>query len=250
MDKYCVIGNPVDHSLSPQMHNYWFRQFNIPAQYGREEIKEEDLKNKISYLKETYKGFNITYPLKDKIIPFIDEIDDVAKEIGSVNTVKKEGNKWIGYNTDVLGMMAIFKELETGLYHQYFILGSGNMAKTTLYALKDKKVIIVCRNLENGNKIIKNYPFAKCMTFDQFQKLNLSNGIVVNTLPLDVELGPFMLGKENNILIDANYKKLPKFLVARYISGLELLVLQGIECFYIWTGKRPTKESGYHAITI
>ncbi|SES63676.1 shikimate dehydrogenase family protein [Anaerobranca gottschalkii] len=249
MEKYCVIGNPVNHSLSPQMHNYWFQQFNIPAQYGREEIKGEELKDKIQYLKEIYKGFNVTYPLKDKIIPYVDIIDDVAKEIGSVNTVKKEGDQWIGYNTDVLGMMAIFTELEKDFSGKYYILGSGNMAKTTLYALKGKEVTVVCRNLDNGNEIIKKYPLAQCMTFTQFQKLNLSNGVVVNTLPLDVDIEPFMVGKEDNILVDANYKKTPKFPVSQYISGLELLVLQGIESFYIWTGKRPIKESGYHAIT-
>lgn len=247
MNQYCVIGSPINHSLSPKLHNFWFNQYNLIGNYGKEEIDMENLNAKINHLKETYTGFNITYPLKGEIIQYIDHIDKIAEDIGSVNTIKKVDNKWFGYNTDVEGMK---KLLEGTAGEGYYILGNGNMAKTTLYALDDKEVTIVCRDTTKGKTILTNYPNADCITFTEFIDLNIKDHVIINTLPLDLDLTNYLKGKEDNILIDSNYNKQPNYKIKIYIGGIDLLILQAIEAFYIWTGVRPTKESANEALAL
>ena len=105
--KYFIIGNPVSHSLSPKIHNYWFEQNNINAVYEKKEISENELKDVVNDIKnEKIHGINVTVPYKQKIIPFLDKLSDSAKKTESVNTVYKSDNMIVGDNTDIYG----FKE--------------------------------------------------------------------------------------------------------------------------------------------
>lgn len=245
MKKYCVIGSPIEHSLSPKMHNAWFQKLKIQGSYIKENITPEELENKIEYLKDNYNGFNVTYPLKDKILPYLDEIHPIAQAIGAVNTVKRVENKWHGYNTDVIGMEEILKENPAD---HYFILGSGNMARTALLALKGQKSTIICRNLDKGRAITKAIENTTVIFFKEFEALKLKDKVIVNTLALDITIEDYLKGKEDNIFVDSNYNSQTTYGMKKYISGLELLILQGRESFRIWTKIHPPKDLAYKLI--
>ena len=104
MKKYLVIGNPIEHSLSPKLHNHWIKKNNIDAIYDKKQVNESDIKDIISDIKnEKINGINVTMPFKKSIIPFIDKLSFEANESQSVNTIYLEDGKIIGHNTDIAG---------------------------------------------------------------------------------------------------------------------------------------------------
>ena len=111
MKKYLVIGNPIGHSLSPLIHNHWMKKYGlVDSVYEKKKIEEKDLKNIIKEIRnDEMVGANVTVPFKKLIIPFLDELDFVAKETQSVNTLFKINNKIVGYNTDSAGFLDSIK---------------------------------------------------------------------------------------------------------------------------------------------
>ena len=110
MKKYLVIGNPLEHSLSPKIHNFWLKQNNINATYNKETLEDADLENFIKMIRDKkIEGANITVPFKVKIIKFIDILSDEAKNANSVNTVYMSGNNIMGHNTDIAGFYLSLK---------------------------------------------------------------------------------------------------------------------------------------------
>ena len=104
MKKYIVVGNPINHSLSPEIHNYWFKKNNINASYEKKLLNKEDIPKVISQLKNNkLNGINITVPFKNDFISYFDELSDEARQTNSVNTIYKIENKLIGHNTDIAG---------------------------------------------------------------------------------------------------------------------------------------------------
>ena len=123
MKKYLVVGNPIEHSLSPELHNYWLKKYNINAIYEKKKIEENDIKNIIFEIKkEKINGINVTVPFKKLVVPFLDQLSPLAIESQSVNMIYKENNKIIGHNTDVGGFELPIKK--------------------TNYDVKNKKVFI------------------------------------------------------------------------------------------------------------
>ena len=108
MKKYLVIGNPIEHSLSPKLHNYWIKKNNLDAAYDKKKLTESDIKGIIAEVKNgKINGINITVPFKKSVIPFLDKLTPLANETRSVNTIYKEKkngvNIIVGDNTDVDG---------------------------------------------------------------------------------------------------------------------------------------------------
>ena len=104
MNKFLVIGNPIDHSLSPELHNFWINKFKINATYSKLQIDENQLEDIITQIRNgELKGINITVPFKEKILNLVDKLTPEAEHAQSVNTVYKEGKKVIGHNTDIAG---------------------------------------------------------------------------------------------------------------------------------------------------
>ena len=104
MKKYFVIGNPINHSLSPKLHNHWFKENKIDAVYEKIKIDENDLKNVIAKCKEKkINGINVTVPFKKKIIPYLDNLSVEAEQTQSVNTIVFKQGGLIGHNTDIVG---------------------------------------------------------------------------------------------------------------------------------------------------
>ena len=91
MKKYLVIGNPIEHSLSPKLHNYWFKENNIDAVYKKMQLKETDIEGIITAMKnDDIEGMNVTVPFKNSVIPFLDELNNSAKKTQSVNIIYKK----------------------------------------------------------------------------------------------------------------------------------------------------------------
>ena len=140
MKKYLVIGNPIEHSLSPQLHNHWIKENNIDAVYDKKQLNENDIEGIINEVKsDKIDGINVTVPFKKSVIPFLDELTQLAKETQSVNTIFKKDNKIIGDNTDIGG----FKQSLDYIFSiimlknkKVFILGAGGVVPSILKALE------------------------------------------------------------------------------------------------------------------
>ena len=113
MKKYLVIGNPINHSLSPQLHNHWIKKNNIDANYEKQILNAEDLKSFILKIKKNeINGINITVPFKHEVISYLDELTQDAKETQSVNTVYLNNGQIVGHNTDIEGFKLAIKKTD------------------------------------------------------------------------------------------------------------------------------------------
>ena len=143
MKKYLVIGNPIEHSLSPKLHNYWFKKNNINAVYEKKQLNKSDIKSVISGVRNgEIDGINVTIPFKKEIIPFLDQLTPVAEEVCAVNTIYKENNKVVGHNTDVAGFELAIRRINYDINNKkVFILGAGGAVSAIILALKKMKVL-------------------------------------------------------------------------------------------------------------
>ena len=158
MKKYLVIGNPIEHSLSPKLHNYWIKKNNIDAIYDKKKIDENDLKNIISEIKEEkINGINVTVPFKKLAIPFLDELSAEANETQSVNTIYLNNGKTIGHNTDIAGFELAIKYSKYNISNKkIFILGAGGVVPSIIFSLnrmKASKIIISNRTKEKAEDL-------------------------------------------------------------------------------------------------
>ena len=178
MKKYLVIGNPIEHSLSPEIHNYWIKKNNINAVYEKKKINELDIKNIISEIKDDkINGINVTIPFKKSVIPFLDQLSPEANKSQSVNTIYKENNIIIGHNTDIAGF-------ELGLRHfkydvaekKIFILGAGGVVPSIIIALKKMKaaeIILTNRTKKKAEDLKKNFHNLKIIDWGEIPKFDM-----------------------------------------------------------------------------
>ena len=142
MKKYLVIGNPIEHSLSPKLHNYWFQNNNIKAVYEKQKLAEEDFENLIVKIKkEKIHGVNVTVPFKKTIICYLDQLSAEAKNTESVNTIYLDNKKIIGHNTDINGFkLSIEKQNFDLINKKVLILGAGGVVPSIIFALNKMNV--------------------------------------------------------------------------------------------------------------
>ena len=140
--KYCVIGNPIGHSLSPKLHNHWFKENRIDAIYDKKKINENDLKTITSELKkEKINGVNVTVPFKKRIIPYLDKLSPEAEQTQSVNTIILDNNNLVGHNTDIMGFTKAIKNLNFDIKgKKILILGAGGVVPSIIFALNKMNV--------------------------------------------------------------------------------------------------------------
>ena len=160
MKKYLVIGNPIEHSLSPKLHNYWIKKNNIEAVYDKKQINESDIKFVIDEIKnEKINGINVTVPFKKLVIPFMDELSSEANESQSVNTIYFRSGKAIGHNTDISGFELGIKYSKYDVKNKIvFILGAGGVVSSIIIALKKMgaaKIIISNRTKTKAEDLKK-----------------------------------------------------------------------------------------------
>ena len=189
MKKYLVIGNPIDHSLSPKLHNKWFKIKKIRAVYDKKKIEEKDLKEIINKVKnETIDGINVTVPFKKLVIPFLDELTPEANRVQSVNTILKKNNKVIGANTDIYGFEASLAyfgnfKLKNKII---FILGAGGVVSSIIYVLKKMgvaKITVSNRTKKKVEDLKKIYPDLEIIDWGK----NIEFDMIINATSLGLD---------------------------------------------------------------
>ena len=249
---YFIIGNPVEHSLSPLIHNYWFKENNIDSVYKKKTLSEDKLESFVNKIRKgDINGANVTVPFKQKIIPYLDKLSDLSKKTESVNTIYKKDNLVIGDNTDVFGFSQSIINQKLNLKNKKaLILGAGGVVPSIITALE---------NLFIGNIYIKNRTYEKLIQLKQkFKKINpiewdqdIDCDIVINATSLGLKSNDkFELNFDNIksqiIFYDTIYNppmtNLLKIAMERghkIINGKSMLILQAQKAFEIWTGIMP-----------
>jgi len=252
MKKFSVIGNPIDHTLSPKLHNYWFKKNNIDAIYEKQKLVESDLKNYIFQIKKKkIHGVNVTVPFKKSVIPFLDELTEEARKTQSVNTIYLEDNKILGHNTDVGGFETSIHKSNINLTNKkVLILGAGGVAPSIIYALTKMNVSKItlsnrtkekAENLKNIFKEINIIEWGELSKFDMIinatslglnkeDKLNFNFSLVgKNKFFYDVIYNP----------LETNFLKTGKNLGNIAINGKLMFIYQALLAFQIWHKLKP-----------
>ena len=247
MKKYLVIGNPIDHSLSPKLHNFWIRKYKVDAEYGRLLLKESDLQNVISQIqKNEIVGINVTVPFKKKIIPYLDLLTPLAKEANSVNTVYKKNNKIIGDNTDIDGFSKSLNAINFNPKNKTaFIIGAGGVALSIIVALKKMGISIIKitnRTFSEPKLLKKKYPDLDIIQWGQ----NSEFDIIINATSLGLKKNeriPLKLKKKNEkkifYYVIYNPKKTNFLLDGENLgnkaeNGIRMFIYQAQLSFKIW----------------
>ena len=188
MKKYLVIGNPIEHSLSPKLHNYWIKQNNIDAVYDKEQLNESDIERIINEVKkDKINGINVTIPFKKSVVPFLDQLSPLAEEVQSVNTIFKKNNKIIGDNTDICGFEKSLKHINYNAKNKKaFILGAGGVAPSIIFALKRlgvAKITLSNRTKKKAEYLKKIYSDLEIIDWGQ----NADFDMIINATSLGLK---------------------------------------------------------------
>jgi shikimate dehydrogenase len=257
--KYGIIGKPLSHSLSPLLHNFWFKKHNIKASYSLMEIEIgqiEEVVNKIK--KKELQGINVTIPYKQAVIPFLDLIINDAKETSSVNTIYLNAeNKIVGDNTDVHGFdNAFIKKLNNKdlTEKNVLILGAGGVTFSVIYSLikkNIKKIFISSRTIEKVERIKKKFSFIKIILWEEIDSMTQEMDIIINTTSLGMKNGDDFKQMIKNFKTEVIYyeviynpletKMLKTFKEKNFktFNGLEMFLYQGQKSFWLWNKINP-----------
>ncbi len=253
MKKFLVIGNPINHSLSPKLHNYWLKKNNINAIYERKKIEENEIENIISQLKNNkINGLNVTVPFKKSVIPFIDELSSEAKQSQSVNTIYKKNNKILGHNTDISGFeLAIRKKGYSVKGKTIFVLGAGGVAPSIILSLikmKADKIILSNRTKKKAEDLKLIFSMLEIVDWGHTPKFDM----VINATSLglddndEIKLDYENIG-QNKFFFDVIYNpQETKFLLIakrhgnQTENGKMMFIYQAHQAFTIWNNVMPT----------
>ena len=246
--EYTVIfGNPVAHSLSPQMHNAAFRHLGLNMAFLAFAVNSAaDAAAAIRTL--GLRGASITIPHKETIMAYLDEIDEVGLAIGAVNTVVAQKGALLGCNTDWLGVVGALEKVTELEGKRSLLLGAGGAARAAIYGLQNRgaEVCLSNRDEERGYSLAKemNCTFVGWQSWDRLEMELIVNATPVGmTATRDQSLVPIQLLKEGMVVLDMVYRPLQTKLLKDAaavdgicVSGLEMLLHQGVAQFEIWTG--------------
>ncbi len=254
---FAIIGNPIAHSLSPILHNYWLEKYKVKATYSLLNVSETEITKVVEKIRsKELSGINITLPYKQKIIPFVDELVNEAKSTNSVNTVfLNEDGKLIGENTDVYGLQAAYlKKIPQVENKKALVIGAGGVSPSVIFSLfksKVKYIAIINRTLEKAIFLKKKFNFLNVIEWKYLEKELKNFDIIINATSLGLKEGEdfnfnFQGIRESSIFIDTIYNPLEtktiKYLKSNNIktyNGLEMLIYQGQKSFYIWNKINP-----------
>lgn len=252
---YILFGNPVEHSLSPLMHNLALEYYDMEERYYAVELQSSELSILASYLnKDTLKGANVTIPYKQKIAEYLDEIDSAARAVGAVNTIVKKDYKLKGYNTDVSGFLAPLEDyLDHIMGGRSVIFGTGGASRALVTALNQvgiEEIYLVSRKPAKINSF-DSFENVQIISYPEWSAYGEDAILIVNATPLGmeprVEASPVGEGErqylQNSICYDIVYNPLKTTFLkqaeragAETIGGLEMLIEQGSRSFEYWTG--------------
>ena len=256
--KFAIIGNPISHSLSPIMHNYWFKKYKINAEYELLKIDKSEIQNVINKIKnKEIRGINVTLPYKNLIIPFLNKTINDANETHSVNTVMlDDNNNLIGENTDVFGFQAAYLKSIPNQANKkkVLILGAGGVAPSIILALLKSNISDISlsnRTFEKSLFLKKKFKNLNVVKWNDCSKDINKFDIVINATSLglnsnDKFTNDFSNFKKTLVYIDTIYNpaetKMIKYFKSNKIktfNGLNMFIYQGQKAFYLWNKINP-----------
>ena len=252
MNKYLVIGNPIEHSLSPKLHNFWFKANNIKAIYDKKKINKNEIQNFILDAKKSkISGVNVTVPFKKEVIQYLDELSHEAKVTQSVNTIYFKEEKIVGHNTDIEGFELGIKQSKFDLINKkIFILGAGGVVPSIIFALNKMnaaEIIVSNRTKNKANDLKKTFNNLKIIDWGEVPEFDM----IINATSLGlnnddkINLNFSKVGK-NKIFYDiiynpaeTNFLKEGKRLGNITENGKMMFIYQAFAAFKIWHGIEP-----------
>ena len=252
MKKYLVIGNPINHTLSPKLHNHWIKQNLIDAIYEKKKLNNNELKNLILDIKqENIHGANITIPFKNAVIPHLDELSDEAKKTQSVNTLYLKNKKVVGHNTDIEGFITAIKKINYDFNNKkIFILGAGGVVPSIIHAsmkMRSSEIIISNRTKNKAEKLKNIFDNIKVVNWGHIPNFD----VIINATSLGlnkddkINLDFTKVGK-NKLFYDVIYNpdqtdflNTAKNLGNKYENGKLMFIFQAFSAFKLWHSIEP-----------
>ena len=252
MKKFLVIGNPIEHSLSPILHNYWIKNNGIEAIYEKQKLNEDQLEQTILKVKEKkINGINVTVPFKKAVIPYLDELSIEAKSTQSVNTIYLKDNKVIGHNTDIDGFKTSIKKSKLNLSKkEVLILGAGGVVPSIIFSLnkmKVSKIKISNRTREKAENLKKLFENIEIVEWGEVPNFDM----IINATSLGLKKEDsinldFSQISKNKIFYDViynpketNFLKTGQSLGNLSLNGKLMFIYQAFSAFNIWHGLKP-----------
>ncbi len=257
---YAVIGDPIEQSMSPAIHNACLQQLGLEPRYKAIRVPEEELDKQVEWLVESgCKGFNVTIPHKLRIMDLLDDIDPYAKAIGAVNTVEIQGNRLKGYNTDGPGFYRGLSDFHQGNFDDatVLVLGAGGAARAIVKTLIMKgvsNVSIANRTVSKAQDLLEESG-SEALSISAAEQRLAEYDIIINTTPIG------MYPKEGSVPIDLSFVSSKSTLVdiiynpllteflriglergCAVQNGVPMFVHQAALAFEQWTGKEPDIE--------
>jgi len=249
MKKYLVVGNPIEHSLSPKLHNYWIANHGIKAIYDKKKIEKNELRDLVSDIKKKkISGANVTVPFKKLIIPFLDKLTEEASKTQSVNTIYLNNEEIIGHNTDIDGFVHAIKKINFDFNKKkIFILGAGGVVSSIVFALKKMNV---------SNIMITNRTKAKALDIKfLFNDLKVVDWGIIPEFDVIINATSVGLKKNDKLNLDlsnigknklfydviynppeTNFLETGKKLGNKYENGKLMFIYQAVTAFNLWHG--------------
>ena len=247
-----VIGHPIAHSLSPQLHEQWLRASGLFGRYEAIDATPDQLPALFAAMREgDWDGFNVTIPYKEVVVRYLDDLDEAAKHAGAVNTVYKRDGRLIGTNTDGAGLVQALMPY-TDFTGRVLIVGAGGAARGIVQALPTRDVTIVNRTVERAKALADTFGVVYT-TFDEMDVSRYDVIIQTTSVGMDDRSTPLSLEglRQNTIVCDIIYRPLvtPMLQEAKHrgaiiVTGVAMFVGQGALSFEKWTGVKPDETVG------
>ncbi len=266
MKQFAVIGNPVNHSVSPDLHNWVFQRLSIDAEYRRQRVATNELKDFVSRFRQgELKGANVTLPLKELIAAELDWLEPEAEKLGAVNCVLWQAGKLKGHNTDIIGFRKTLIEAKINLaQHNCILLGAGGVARSVLAAVLSAdpaRIVIINRTSNNAYKLMR---WARVINSSieitapalmEAEAIFTSDAVIINCTPIGMfpQVAASPLPEHylcyGQTLIDTIYTPpLTRFLAlgkargARVVGGMDMFIEQALASLDIWFDRRISDE--------
>ena len=255
MKKYFVIGNPINHSLSPKLHNHWLKENKIDAIYDKKKIEEKNIQTIISDIKEKkINGINVTVPFKKAVIPYLDKLSPEAEQTHSVNTIILSNDNLVGHNTDIPGFDQAIRDLNFNMKgKKIFILGAGGVVPSIIFALNKmnvSKIIISNRTKKKAEDLKSQFHNLEVLDWgdiNDFDVIINATSLGLNKETINLDFSKFANNKLFYDVIynpeETNFLKEGKKLGNRTENGKLMFIYQAFEAFKLWHGIEPQINS-------
>ena len=251
MKKYLVIGNPINHSLSPKLQNWWLKENNINATYDKIKLEDHEIKNFIQTIKEQkIAGCNVTVPFKKTVIPFLDKLSPEAEHTQSVNTIIYENGDLVVHNTDIAGFYSSIRKLNFSVNgKKVLILGAGGVVPSIIFALQNMNVQEITisnrtkEKAENLKVLFNNIKILEWGNLTDFHIVINATSIGLNNEKINLN---FLSSGNDRLFYDVIYNpqetqflKMGKQLGYKTENGKTMFVYQALEAFKLWHKIEP-----------